>query len=355
MAFQFRKASKKQRKARIGLIAASGAGKTYTALQIATGLGGRIAVIDTENRSSELYADRFDFDTLDLDTFSPETYVQAIRAAEEAGYDVLIIDSLSHAWMGKDGALEQVDKAAARSRSGNSFTAWREVTPKHNALVEALVRCKCHLIVTMRAKTEYVMETIERNGKKQSVPKKIGMAPVQRDGLEYEFDIVADMDWTNNFIVSKTRYDALNEAVINKPGKELGEQIRDWLTDGTPAPEPAAAESQTPTPTASTNGHTTTQPNDADTVQKALTAYHAALTPLMPNEADRKDLIRFAFCKLQESKGEEITVPSSTTQIPADVIRKYTAKMRDMDGESLAGLLSDWRSQFAPNLAGAPF
>src|SRR5690606_13915360 len=134
--------------------------KTYTALQLAKGLAGpndRIAVIDTENNSAALYADEFEFDVLNLDTFSPEVYIQAIRAAEAAGYDVLIIDSLSHAWMGKEGALEQVDKAARRYQ-GNTYAAWRDVTPMHNALVEAMVRCKCHLIVTMRAKTEYVVE-----------------------------------------------------------------------------------------------------------------------------------------------------------------------------------------------------
>src|SRR5690606_39492702 len=96
-----------------------------------------------------------EFDVLNLDTFSPEVYIQAIRAAEAAGYDVLIIDSLSHAWVGKDGALEQVDRVARRMQSNNTFAAWREVTPMHNALVDAMVRSRCLLIVTMRSSTEY--------------------------------------------------------------------------------------------------------------------------------------------------------------------------------------------------------
>lgn len=245
MTFVFEKATKAQRKGRIALIGPSGAGKTYTALEIAAGLGGKTALIDTENRSASLYADRFEFDTLQLDTFAPETYVAAIQAAEQAGYDNIIIDSLSHAWMGKDGALEQVDKAAARSRSGNSFAAWRDVTPKHNALVDALVRCKAHVIVTMRAKTEYVIEQVQRNGRTVSEPRKIGLAPVQRDGLEYEFDIVADMDYENRFIVSKTRLADLTGEVIAKPTAELGERIKAWLTDGAPEPE----RKPTPTPT----------------------------------------------------------------------------------------------------------
>lgn len=241
MVLQIRRATKTQRKARIGLVGPTGSGKTYSALRIATGLvgeNGRILVADTENRSADLYADQFQFDVVDLETFSPDMYIEVIRLAEQEGYDALIIDSLSHAWMGKDGALEQVDKAAARSRSGNSFVAWREVTPKHNAMVDALIRCKCHLIVTMRAKTEYVLE---EDIKGRKVPRKIGMAPIQRDGLDYEFDIVGDMDYENRLIISKTRYSRLAGEVIEKPSEELGEEIAAWLSDGAPAPLPRPA------------------------------------------------------------------------------------------------------------------
>ncbi len=174
MAFQFQKATKQQRKARIALIGPSGSGKTYSALAIAQGMGSNIAVIDTEFQSTTLYADTFDFSVLSLESFAPETYVAAIKAAEEAGFDVLIIDSLSHAWIGKDGALAQVDKAAARSRSGNTFAAWREVTPKHNELVDTMIRCNCHLIVTMRAKTEYVIEQVERGARPSRSPVRSG-------------------------------------------------------------------------------------------------------------------------------------------------------------------------------------
>lgn len=254
MAFQFTKATKQQRKARIALIGPSGSGKTYSALAIAQGMGNNIAVIDTENHSSTLYADTFDFSVLSLDTFSPETYVAAIKAAEKAGFDVLIIDSLSHGWIGKDGALAQVDKAAARSRSGNTFAAWREVTPKHNELVDTMIRCNCHLIVTMRAKTEYVIEQVERGGKTVSTPRKIGLAPVQRDGLEYEFDLVADMDLDNNLIVSKTRFPFLAAEVVNKPNAELGQRIVGWLMAGeeptTETPPMAFEKPEAPAPEA---------------------------------------------------------------------------------------------------------
>jgi len=230
--FGFTKATKAQIKARIALIGPSGSGKTYTALRLATALGKRIAVIDTENNSASLYADEFEFDTLALTSVAPAIYVQAIHAAEKAGYDVIIIDSLSHAWAGKDGALAMADKGAAKYR-GNTFAAWRDVTPHHNALVDALIHCKVHLIAGMRAKTEYIV-TQEKG---RSVPKKVGMAPIQRQGMEYEFDIVGDLDLEHNLVISKTRCKALDGQVVALPGEELGQTILDWLSSGVaPAP-----------------------------------------------------------------------------------------------------------------------
>jgi hypothetical protein len=244
MVFQFKKATKQQARLRLALIGSSGSGKTYSALNIGQHLGQSIAVIDTERGSASKYAGLFAFDVLELDTFSPLTYVEAIHAAEKGGYEVLVIDSLSHAWMGKEGALEQVDKAAKRSTSNNSYTAWRDVTPMHNALIDAMLGSPCHIIVTMRAKTEYVMEENER-GKK--VPKKVGMAPVQRDGMEYEFDVVADMNQENDLVVSKSRCPAMTGQIISKPGKQVADLLNAWLSDGAPVtvteptaqPEPA--------------------------------------------------------------------------------------------------------------------
>ncbi len=234
--FSFTQASRTKARSRIALIGPSGSGKTYSALRIARGLAGpdgRIAVIDTEHGSASKYAGTVtDFDVLELDHHGPETYVQAIQAADAAGYDVLVIDSLSHAWSGRDGALEQVDNAAKRSRSGNSYAAWRDVTPKHNALIDAIVGCKCHVIATMRAKTEYVIEQV----KGKSVPKKIGLAAVQRDGMEYEFDIVADMDLEHNMLVSKTRMPGIDGAVIALPGENFGATVGAWLNEGVDAP-----------------------------------------------------------------------------------------------------------------------
>lgn len=232
MAMTFQKATKKKAKLRLALMSPAGYGKTYTALAIGTVLGQRVAVIDTERGSSELYSDRFSFDVLSLDTFSPQNYIDAIHAAEKAGYDVLVIDSLSHGWSGIGGALEQVDNIAARSTSKNKFAAWREVTPLHNALVDAILRSPLHIIATMRVKTEWVLEEDER-GKK--VPVKKGLQPIQRDGLEYEFTVVADLHENHSMTVSKTRCDALDGKVFRKPGRDVAELLLSWLNDGAEA------------------------------------------------------------------------------------------------------------------------
>lgn len=230
----FKKASKKAARLRLALMGPSGSGKTFTALRVGCALGAKVAVVDTERGSASKYADRFTFDVMELDNFHPDNFVRAINDASAAGYDVLVIDSLSHAWNGKDGALEQVDKAAARSKSKNSFDAWREVTPMQTALVDTILRARCHVIVTMRSKQEYVLETNERG---KQVPRKVGMAPVQRDGMEYEFDVIGDMD-ESKLVVTKSRCPALAKAVVNEPGEEFAATLKAWLSDGEQAPEP---------------------------------------------------------------------------------------------------------------------
>lgn len=226
----FQKATKKQAKARIGIIGPSGSGKTYTALRLATAIGKKVALIDTEHGSASKYADKFDFDVMELFDYHPQNYINGIKEAEAAGYDVLVIDSLSHAWAGTGGILDIVDTITVKSKSGNAFTTgWREATPIHNNLIDTILGAKLHIIATMRSKTEYVLEDDGKGGKR---PRKVGMAPVQRDGMEYEFDIVGDMDQEHNFIISKTRCDLLDGKVFNKPGEDLAAIILQWLSDG---------------------------------------------------------------------------------------------------------------------------
>ena len=234
MVMQFKKAKKSQAKLRLCLVAPSGAGKTYTALSVASGLGDKIAVVDTEHASAALYADEFgkEYDTLQLTSFEVENYIEAIELASREGYDVLIIDSLSHAWAGKGGILEFVDKAA--KRSGNNFAGWRDATPKHNQLVEAILAAPIHIICTLRSKVEHIVENV----KGRTQVRKVGMQPIQRDGVEYEFTIVGDMTQEHDLIITKTRAAFLADAVINKPGRKLGEQLREWLDAGEAAPVP---------------------------------------------------------------------------------------------------------------------
>jgi hypothetical protein len=244
----FVKATKKKSKLRLSLIGPSGSGKTYTALSVARGVGTKIAVVDTERGSASLYADEFGFDVAELaPPFEPARYVEKIHEAEKAGYDVIILDSLSHAWSGTGGALDMVTAAEKRAqsqgRSANKFAGWRDVTPEHNKLVDAMLQSPCHIIATMRVKMEYVLEEV--NGKK--VPKKVGLAPIQRDGLEYEFTLVGDMNLDHELVVSKTRYKPFADKVFSKPGAEIGRALLEWLNSGEdeapaaspqPAPEP---------------------------------------------------------------------------------------------------------------------
>lgn len=250
MAIAFQKATKKKHRLRLALEGPSGGGKTMTALAIASGLGKRVAVIDTERGSASLYSGKFAFDVCELPTFTPASYREAIKAAEDAGYDVIVIDSLTHAWAGIGGALEMVDNAKSRAGGGdgNAFTSgWRNVTPEWNRLVETILTSTAHIIVTMRTHMEYVLETqVGKDGKEKKVPKKIGMAPVIRKGMEYEFDVLADMDSEHNMVVSKTRLDVIDGQVIHKPGAELAKTLLDWLNSGEDVPAKAIVKHETP-------------------------------------------------------------------------------------------------------------
>lgn len=237
MQMQFRKATKQQMKARVAITGPAGSGKTTDALLFATELagGGKIAVIDTERGSASLYSDRFEFDALDfVPPYDPRTLIEAIDAAAEAGYPVLIIDSLSHFWSGEGGLLEQVDNA-----QGNKFAnGWKTATPLFNRMVEKILSYPGHVIVTMRSKTAYAVE-VDARGK--SVPRKIGQAPVQRDGLEYEFSLVLDIDRDHSIGISKTRCAELETTGLI-PGSEIHSVIArfiSWLNEGDAATLPS--------------------------------------------------------------------------------------------------------------------
>jgi len=233
----FKKATKAAAKLRLGLIGPAGSGKTMTALRIAAGLGGPVAVIDTERGSASLYAGErgLDFDVIELDTYGVERFIDAIKAAADGGYATLVIDSLSHAWSGKGGILEFVDNAGKRNQGGGNFGAWRDATPRHNSLVDAILGAPLHVICTLRSKVEYVVENV--GGRNQV--RKVGLQPVQRDGLEYEFTVVGDVTQDHDLVVTKTRAAFLKDAVIREAGEDLGRQLAVWLSDGTTPARPA--------------------------------------------------------------------------------------------------------------------
>jgi hypothetical protein len=232
--FEIHRATKRRAKLRLGMSGPAGSGKTYSALLIAGGLGGRIGMIDTEHGSGDLYADLLPegYDVLQLaPPFTPARYIEAIHALEDAGVQTIIVDSLTHAWSGEGGSLDRQGKIA--DKSGNSWQAWRQVTPEHNALVEALLQSRCHIIATMRAKTEYVQEKDERTGR-QTV-RKIGLAPIMRDGIEYEFTTFLELDLHHMAFAGKDRT-RLFDGSIFKPELETGRQLLSWLDAGVDAP-----------------------------------------------------------------------------------------------------------------------
>lgn len=237
----FKKATREKVKLKLAIIGPTGSGKTYSALRLAKGLNGKIALIDAENRSASLYSDKFDFDVLDLaPPFTTEKYIAAINDAEKAGYEIIIIDSLSHAWAGEGGLLEQ--KALLDSRPGsNHWSNWGPIDKKDQQLKNAFLHSSCHIIATMRSKMEYAQ--VDDGGKKKI--QKLGLAPVQRDGLTYDFTIVFDVAMDNQCEVSKDRT-GLFAGRIFKITEENGEEINQWLATGAvptmaPTPPPPAA------------------------------------------------------------------------------------------------------------------
>ena len=185
MSSNFKKATKKNAKLRLALFGVSGSGKTYSALRIAKGLAGdkgKIAFIDTERGSASKYADRFNFDVCDLEKATINNLKMMIDDA--SGYDVLIIDSLTHAWLE---LLQEVEQTARAKFGGNTWSAWSEGTPKQQSLINSILNFNGHIIATMRVETNW---TTTVNDKGKVVPVRVGEAPKQGKGLEYEFDML---------------------------------------------------------------------------------------------------------------------------------------------------------------------
>jgi hypothetical protein len=225
---QLTQASRKKAKIKMALQGPSGAGKTMSALLIAQGLCGswdHIAVIDTENHSADLYAHLGPYQVLSIGMpFSPEKYTEALQICIHAGMEVIIVDSISHEWEGSGGILDIHGRM-----QGNSFTNWASVTPRHNAFVQAILQSPVHIIGTIRSKQDYVLS--EKNGK--MVPEKVGMKGVTKDGMDYEFTLVLDMNVKHYATASKDRTGLFIDKPEFIPNRSSGEAILAWCNEGT--------------------------------------------------------------------------------------------------------------------------
>lgn len=287
---QLRKAERRKAKARVALSGPAGSGKTMSALLIAYGLTGdwsKICLVDTENGSGDLYANYSndkngitigEYNVITLSApYLPSKYIQSVKVAEEAGQEVIVVDSLTHAWAAEGGLLDQ--KGQIEKRTGNGWTAWRDITPQHNQLVEALLQSKAHIICTLRAKMDHVQEKTPEG---KTVIRKIGLNPIQREGMEYEFTVFFDVDQDHVASSTKDRT-SLFDSTYFKPTVQTGKQLFNWLEQGVEAPPP-------PQPTLAP--------------ASAPAASSPPPTAPLANEAQRKKL--FAMCKQMNWNDDEI-------------------------------------------------
>lgn len=259
MGLQLKKAHRSKAYIKIGLSAPSGGGKTYSAFRLAKGLmeekypkmtdeehWSKIAIVDTENGSGQLYANSSvngirigEYNAITLDPpFDADKYTQAIELCEQAGMEVCIIDSTTHLWSGTGGLLEQQSNVA--KRTGNSYTAWRDITPQHNRFVESMLQSPMHIIATMRAKQEYAVDKDDKTGK--VTVRKLGLEPEQRKGMEYEFTIFFELDANHTALGAKDRTSLFDQKFFTIT-EDTGRTIMKWLEGGTDEPVKVVATS----------------------------------------------------------------------------------------------------------------
>jgi hypothetical protein len=217
----FKRATKSQIKIRLAFSGPAGSGKTYSALSVASHLSNKIGLIDTERGSASRYADVFSFDTCELNEHHPAKYIEAIKSAESAGYEVVIIDSLSHAW------YAELELVGNNRGGGANFDGWKNVRPWERKLLDTIIGSRSHIIATMRSKTEW--DTTQRDSNGKMKPVKIGTTPVQTQSIDYEFDLAGELSYDHTFYISKSRCSELQNTSWLKPGEELAEVLKRWM------------------------------------------------------------------------------------------------------------------------------
>lgn len=238
MALQFKKAERTAVKIKLAISGPSGSGKTKGSIALAKGLGTKVAVLDTENGSASTYSE-MGFDVIELSPpFTSARFIEVIDAAIEAGYDVLVIDSLSHQWAGDGGILSRKEEMDKRPGS-NSYTNWATFTKEHTQFVSRVLHSPIHIIATLRAKQDYVLETNERG---KQTPRKVGLAPVQRDGLEYEFSTMFELQMDHRASVSKDRTGLFADELVDLLDKRTAQRLKAWLDSAAPAKPVVAAQ-----------------------------------------------------------------------------------------------------------------
>jgi AAA domain len=293
----FTKAVRKKARLRLAIQGPSGSGKTHGALKIAQGLGGNIAVIDTEKGSASIYANWADFDVMDLDPpYTPEAFIKAMKDAEQGGYNVLIIDSATHEWSGVGGCLELVDEIARARYKGNSWSAWNDVTPRHRAFIDAITRSPMHVIVTMRSKTETAQ--VEENGRKKVV--KLGMKAEQREGLEYEFSLVLDLVHDGHYAqASKDRTGLFVDKDPRVIDESVGADLLAWLESGATPVIETLSEQQIADHKAAIESAA-----DMEALRKAYGAAYKAATAIKDADSEGE------FTKAKDARKEALEQPA---------------------------------------------
>jgi len=234
LTLKIQQAAKEQSWLRMGISGPAGSGKTYTALKLANEMGGgKIIVLDTQGGQANHYGGVFKFDIAILEDHHPAVFIDAINQCVAAGYQCIIVDSVSHEWTGKNGCLELHDQAVASQRTQNKYTAWADITPLHNRFFETIERAPVHIIGCIQSKMEHAQEKDE-NGR--AVVRKLGMGSIQREGSDYRFDILLEIDTDHTGRITKCRDGeqdyGLDNRTFKKPGQEFAALLKRWLTTG---------------------------------------------------------------------------------------------------------------------------